>query len=381
MDLESKRTEVDSAVHTSAEFFPQHDMARKWAPVRDLCDNATTAYLAAANISTEPIAAGSPVTPAVETPRLIETARQSLVTASAAVNDFEEQHRSQLQAAIHEGVGVQRKTAEANQAAHVAERDLASADPRYVQYPSVAAAVAELATARRDLAAETLANRRPAARAAADRVLDSASRLHAALAEAPGTSLRAQQVVTAVRTRWEAVNNRFGTLGPNFSLLLREFPATSSNDLTSNERRAAADIEAAREVLDRAQAAVAQGRPEDALELTATARQHLARADDLVDAVADRLALLRRLRADPAEKERRVRFELRDAQRLAVSAGVVQAWGSVLDAQVARIDRIVDQIKVSRPDLWAYSQALDEVSRFIDTTVNKIRKDLRRDGR
>jgi hypothetical protein len=163
--------------------------------------------------------------------------------------------------------------------------------------------------------------------------------------------------------------------------LLREFPAASSNDLTTNERRAAADIEAARNVLGQAGDAVAQGLPEQALQLTATARQHLGRADDLVDAVADRLDLLRRLRADPAEKENRVRFELRDAQRLAVSAGVVQAWGSVLDAQVARIDRIVDQIKVPRPDLWAYSQALDEVSKFIDTTVNKIRKDLRRDGR
>jgi hypothetical protein len=381
MELESKRSEVDSAVQTSAEFFPVHDMARKWAPVRELCDAATTAYLAAANLPEHQSAAPLSATPAADATRVTDTARQSLVTALAAVDDFDERHRTQLRAAIHEGIGVQRRTEEANQAAHVAERALASVDRRYLQYPSISTAAADLATARRDLAAETLANRRPAARAAADRVLSSAARLHTALAEAPGTSVRAQQVVTAVRTRLEAVNNRFATLGPNFSLLLREFPAGSSNDLTLNDRQAAANIDAARNVLDQAEIAVAQGRPEQALELTTTARQHLARADDLVDAVADRLALLRRLRADPTEKERRVRFEVRDAQRLAVSAGVVQAWGSVLDAQVARIDRIVDQIRVARPDYWAYSEALDEVSKFIDATVNKIRKDLRRDGR
>jgi hypothetical protein len=380
MEMESKRTEVDSAVQTSVEFLPLHDMARKWAPVRDICDAATTAYLTAANGLEEPSEGGASTTSAPNAHQLIETARQSLITATAAVTDFEERHRTQLQAAIHEGLGVQRTTEEANRAAHVAERALASAETRFLQYPSVTAASTDLAAARRELAEATLANRRPAARAAAQRVLTSAAQLHAALAEAPGTSVRAQQVVTAVRTRLEAVNNRFATLRPNFSLLLREFPAASSNDLTSNERQAAADIDAARSVLDQAAAAATQGRPEHALQLTTTARQHLARADDLVDAVADRLELLRRIRADPTDKEQRVRFEVRDAQRLAVAAGVVQAWGSVLDAQVARIDRIVDQIRVPRPDYWAYSQALDDVSKFVDATVDKIRKDLRRDG-
>jgi hypothetical protein len=99
---------------------------------------------------------------------------------------------------------------------------------------------------------------------------------------------------------------------------------------------------------------------------------------ELVDAVADRLELLRQLRADPTKAARHVRFELRDAQTLAVALNAVNEWGSVLDAQVERIDYIVSRVDVPRPDFWAYSQALDAVSDFVAATVDKMRVGARR---
>ena len=68
------------------------------------------------------------------------------------------------------------------------------------------------------------------------------------------------------------------------------------------------------------------------------------------------------------------RFRVRDAQRLAVDRGAVTEWGSVLDAQVARIDRTVAALTGRHPDYWKYHLALEEVSQYVSTIVTRIRQ-------
>lgn len=69
-----------------------------------------------------------------------------------------------------------------------------------------------------------------------------------------------------------------------------------------------------------------------------------------------------------------MRFRIRDAQRLAVNRDAVDEWGTVLDAQVTRVNRIVAALDGHPPDYWKYHTALNEVSQFVTNVVNRIRQ-------
>ncbi|MDX5310775.1 MAG: hypothetical protein LPK23_05290, partial [Rhodococcus sp. (in: high G+C Gram-positive bacteria)] len=240
----------------------------------------------------------------------------------------------------------------------------------YADYPSVRAAADTLDA---EIRALDSAVGTGAVRTAARRAEEAATALRRALAQAPDRAESARKAVASVTTRRSAVRTRAESLAPAFSALLREFNAASSADLAGTER-------AAREFLDRADAdvsaartAAAANRPEQALELTAAARASLTQAERYVDAVTDRLSVLREVRRDPAAKVEQVRFRLRDAQQLAVQRGLTAEWGSVLDAQLDRIDRAVGSLTGVHPDYWAYVRELDAVSRFIAGVVQRMR--------
>jgi hypothetical protein len=179
--------------------------------------------------------------------------------------------------------------------------------------------------------------------------------------------------VRSVATRISAVATRAEQLGPARSALLREFSAACSNDLLDNDRVAAAQSAAAETELQGARAEITSGRPESALAHCTRARKNLREADDAVDAVTDRLRLLREVRANPAEIANKVRFRLRDAQQLAMQRGLVDEWGSVLDAQVERIDRACAALDGVHPDFWTYLTDLEAIGSFIAGVVDRMR--------
>lgn len=369
MDLEDRQSAIDVAVQDVIRLHPDSHLGRSWSAVRETCYSATAAYLEAA---ADPDAAARNSSER-GTLGMIGQAQQMLDGAVSALTGFEEHHRDQLTASAHEAADVRRRIEAATVGVHQVERSIDSTDPAYLRYASVAAAVTDLAAARRVLAEESLNGRLAAAGDAADHLETALTRVREVLAEAPKRMQQAHHAIVTARTRLQALEHRVDTIRPKLSALLREFPAASSEDLVGNEPRAIDEIAVARQLLDSAATAEAQGRPEDALDVTAEARRHLASAEELIDITRDRLDLLRRLRDDPGEQERRVRFQLRDAQRLVVSLELVDQWATVLDAQTARIDRIVAQIASPRPDYLAYSRELDHVSQFLTTTVAKIR--------
>lgn len=162
-------------------------------------------------------------------------------------------------------------------------------------------------------------------------------------------------------------------VGPAMSALLREFSAASSNDLANNGRQAQQAVDTADAELSRARAALNNHDPEQTLELTTSARGHLATAEERADAVTDRLTLLRQVRDQPQERAKTVRFKLRDAQMLAVNNGLVPQWGSVLDAQAERLDRVTGALVGRHPDYWTYVSELDAISAFIAGVVDRMR--------
>lgn len=366
-DLDKRQSIAESAVGASEQLFPERRLRRLWDPVVNLCYAATSAYLAVTGQPEPGPQAGQ------GTAQSFEATRSQLVAAAQAVDEFYGAHRAHLE---HAQAMLQAVPAEAQRAATTAaavRRQLSDSAGQFAGYPSVTVAGRALDDALAVLDGALAAGGAKAIHDAAAHVSAAAATLDRVLAEAPSQERLARQSLASVTTRMAAATTRAERLPPAFSSLLKEFNAASSADLTDNERtsrtiltQAALDLTEAREVLS-------QGNPERARGLASSVRAHLGRAEELVDAVTDRLVLLRAVRDNPRAKEEETRFKLRDAQMLAVSRGMVTEWASVLDAQVERIDRVAGRLNGRNPDYWGYVSGLDAVSTFISSVVQRMR--------
>ncbi|UYP21128.1 hypothetical protein OED52_19875 [Rhodococcus sp. Z13] len=362
LDMDRRQSIIEAGVTASHELEPERGLLREWDPIRQTCYRAGEEYLQLA--VTDP---DRPLAPA----HAYDQAVHRLGEATRILDEFYANNRGHLE---HMTAMAQTIPQLAHRVRTEARTVLTAAaapeNTEFAHYPSVRSAVADLENALRALDSALGIG---AVRAAALHAAEVTSRLHAALDEAPGRAAEAKRTLASVTTRLGAVRTRCEGLAPAFSALLREFNAASSADLTGNDRRAAELLSRAEEQLAAARAAAADGRPEDALEEVAAIRAELSRAEELVDAVTGRLAILRAVRENPRRKVDEVRFRLRDAQHLAVQRGLTAEWGSVLDAQSSRIDRAVDALTGVHPDYWAYVRELDAVSTFIAGVVDRMR--------
>ncbi|MDF3308238.1 hypothetical protein [Rhodococcus sp. T2V] len=362
LDMDNRQSIAAAAVDASAELTPERGIRRAWEPVRDGCYQAATAYLAAEDrfdtVQTPAAAAA------------YEQVTRQLVAATQTLDEFYRTHRGHLEESTAMLAAVPQVAQQALQVASAAQHRVQTEGAAYAGYPSVRDRGAAL-----DAAVVALQGARGAnpVRASAARVREEAAALEKALAAAPSKERDAAHAVSSVSTRIAAVQTRAERLAPAYSALLREFNAASSADLVHNDRESRTHIEQAQTDLQQAQKALTAGNPEGALDLTAAARTHLVDAEANVDGVTDRLLLLREVRENPRSKENEIRFRLRDAQMLAVNRGLVREWGSVLDAQLERIDRIAGTLTGRHPDYWAYVTQLDAVSAFIAEVVQKMR--------
>lgn len=362
LDMDRRQSVAEAGVTASHALTPDRGLLREWEPVRQRCYDAAADYLQLAR--TEP---DRPLQPAPE----YERVTHRIADAARTLDRFYETHRGHLEQSVALARTAPQLARHAREQALAAfETQLAPENERYARYPSVRAAAAALETS---LSALDAAAGPGALRDRAKPVEDAAAALRAALAEAPGRDGEARNAVASVTTRIGAVRTRSGQLAPAFSALLREFNAASSADLSGNERKANALLERAESLLGQAREALRGGDPEAALDAVAAVRTELSAAEDLVDAVTGRLATLRAIRENPNAKVDEVRFRLRDAQQLAVQRGLTAEWGSVLDAQLGRIDSAVDALTGVHPDYWAYARDLDAVSGFIAGVVERMR--------
>lgn len=367
LDMDQRQSIVESAVEASDQLFAERRMRAQWQPVLDQCYAASAAYL-------ELTGPARPVPTAPQPPpRTVDEVTRQLYDAARAVDRFYETHRTHLEHARATLAAVPDTAAQAVEAANAARRTSEAADARYLAYPSVQAARRALDTAMTALDSALAARNPVDIRKRAAELHAAATALHNGLNAAPAAETQAQQSISSVSTRLAAVKTRFERLAPAYSALLREFNAASSADLHGNEHESSSYIDAAEAGMAQARAALRDGNPERALEMTASVRADLTRAEDLVDAVTDRLTLLRGVRENPKAKEDEVRFKLRDAQMLAVSRGLVKEWASVLDAQLDRIERVAAQLNGRHPDYWGYVSGLDAISTFISGVVARMR--------
>lgn len=365
LTMDARQRTAETAVEASAALFPERDIRRPWAPVRDACYAAASAYVALADMT-------DVTTPVTQSQSVERTTRQ-LSDATHALDVFYDTHRAHLDGAVSTLEAVPQVARAARADADAARARLSGPDQAYAGYSSVRAGSADLEAAVLALDAACAHHDARDIRAATARVLAAVAALRGSLAAAPTREREARTALASVRTRVDAVRTRSGGLRAAYSAILREFNMASSQDLTGNEEASRRHIEAAAAGLADIERALAGGDPDLALEHTDAVRTHLTAADRAVDAVTDRLRLLREVRQDPAAKLAAVRFRLKDAQHLAVDSGHTAEWGSVLDAQLDRIDRISGGLQGTHPDYWAYITELDTVSEFIAGVVQRMR--------
>ncbi|MFC9893377.1 hypothetical protein ACFVMC_06765 [Nocardia sp. NPDC127579] len=375
LDMDRRQSAAEAAVHASEQMSPERGHAALWEPVRARCYAAAEAYL---TLTGEIDTAERDKMPFPQGQARADAVTRQLIDAARGVDEFYRGHQAQLEHASTVLGAVPQLARQVKQAAAVVRGQ--AAESEFADYPSVRSRAAAVDEALLTVEAAELGSGGPG-RGTAGQVRETARRLESAtaeladaLAQAPSRLGAARTAITSVNTRLSAVRTRAERLAPAYSALLREFNAASSADLANNGRESQADMDAAATALAGARSAMAENNPELALELTSTARGNLAAAERQVDAVTKRLALLREVRADPQNQAKAVRFRLRDAQMLAVSRGLVEEWGSVLDAQADRIDRITESLSGRHPDYWAYVTELDAVTEFIAGVVDRMRK-------
>ncbi|MFZ2529844.1 MAG: hypothetical protein WAX14_19670 [Rhodococcus sp. (in: high G+C Gram-positive bacteria)] len=362
LDMDRRQSIAEAAVTASRELEPERNVDRTWTPIREACYRAAETYLQLAR--TEP---DQPLATAAA----YEHATTMIGSATRTLDEFYGYNRAHFEHAMSVAAAVPHIAQRARADAHSATRNLHAPDnAAFAGYRSVQTAADALDTALSalDAAVGTVAMRESAAR-----VGQAAAELQAALELAPAQSDRARNTVSSVTTRIAAAHTRSAGLTPAYSALLREFNAASSADLAGNDRQATELLAHAEDSLTAARSELSAGRPEHALDHAAAARSHITVAERNIDAVTDRLATLRAVRENPAAKVDAVRFRLRDAQHLAVQRGMTAQWGSVLDAQLARIDRAVDSLTGVHPDYWAFVCDLDAVTDFITGVVQRMR--------
>lgn len=206
---------------------------------------------------------------------------------------------------------------------------------------------------------------------AADAVEEIAERL-LALKQSGGSRLASS------RTRLSGIEGRIPSARDTLSALRRTYSLACSEDLDHVPDLAAREVATAAALLDKVAAAQQAGDWDGAAEHLEDAREHLKTAESGIGAVIDRRRDLDELASDPEAERQRVRFVVRDAQRLVVSAGAKapRNEASILDTAIERLDGVGDRLDGNHPDYWSYLVELRAVREVVDGVVRRTREAL-----
>lgn len=361
--LESEQTlsSIDGAVATAHEIDPRTRLRDEWNALRERYSQATAGYL---DLSNSPRPARGELARCTDALRSLQVEMQRFADANSA-------ELGRASRTVDEVASLERQT----QIAATQLRGVLAQSPAHLTtLHSVRVATERFDAA---LTEQRAASGLLARRAAAQRVLAARQSLEDALADAPSLTERGQRVIRSVDTRRSGIVTRAERMPGELSTLRREFSLECSLDLQDNEQVYSRFLDAADHRLAQARSHLSDA-PDLAISEAQAARDELDRAEQAVDAVAERLRGLREVRADPGALEQLVRFRLRDAQHFAVDNALVDEWGSVLDAQADRIVRSRSALDRVHPDYWTYSTELTEIERRIVEIVERMRGQVAR---
>jgi hypothetical protein len=365
--LDDEQRAVADAVRTAAELGGGSGLGQEWLEIAAVGDAATSAYLTATQ--EHPLDGSRPVRGAQDAD---EEALREVERAREAIRRFRATHARTLDEAESALRNLPRTVQEARTAlatARTAVRNAAESGVRS-RRAEERLAEAEGAAAGLDATGTGLRERLDAAH----RTLELARSAASLAAEAPGTAQRVRSALTSIATRRAAAETKAGRIGPSLSALRREFSEPCSRDLTGAEAAARAAIADAERAIAEAGRLADAGDWDAAADQVTAARSALARSEERHDAVVDRLAALRDVRADPARHAADARFVVRDAQRLVVDRGLVREFGPILDAQSVRLDNAQQRLSGVHPDYWFFLTELRGIRERVRDVVSQVRR-------
>ncbi len=211
----------------------------------------------------------------------------------------------------------------------------------------------------------------------ADRVVREAEAVRGEAARLPERAAETDKRLSSLRTRAQALHTRAGKVEPVLSELRRRFSLSCWEDLQDVPEQAVRTVRQAEEKLREAQRARDEQRWPDATSRLATVRALLNSTDEAVKAAGERLQRLNEVSFDHAREVERVRFAIRDAQRLAMAGRSTPdpRHAQPLDRSVERVDRAVAGLTGRHPDYWHFLTELDAVRETVQGVVEQIRQD------
>ncbi|MEE1939775.1 hypothetical protein V1L54_10210 [Streptomyces sp. TRM 70361] len=210
----------------------------------------------------------------------------------------------------------------------------------------------------------------------ADRVLREAETVREEASRLPERAAEIDRRLSSLRTRAEALHNRTGQVEPVLSELRRRFTVACWEDLQHVPEQAVRAVRQAEERLAEARGARQEQRWADATALLSTVRALLNDADEAVSAAGDRLRRLNEVSFDHSGEVEKVRFAIRDAQRLAMAgrSHPDPRHAGPLDNAVERLDRAVAGLAGRHPDWWHFVVELDAIRETVAQVVRDIRQ-------
>jgi hypothetical protein len=365
--LDDEQRAVADTVRVAVEMSGRTRLGQEWAEIAAVGDAATSAYLTATQ--DHPLDGSRPTRGARDAD---EKALREIERAREAIRRFRATHARSLDEAEYAVTNLPRTLEQARTALATARTAVQNAAASGVRSRRAEErlAEAERSGAGMDGPGAGLQERMRAAQ----RTLELARSAASLAAEAPRAAQQVRSALTSIATRRQAAETKAGRIAPSLSALLREFSEPCSRDLTGAEalsRAAIADAERAHAEAGRLAEA---GDWDEAADQVTAARSALARAEERHDAVVDRLAALRDVRADPARYAADVRFVVRDAQRLVVDRGLVRRFGPILDAQSVRLDNAQQRLTGTHPDYWLYLSELRSIRERVRDVVAEVRR-------
>jgi hypothetical protein len=342
-------------------------LSQQWAEVAAVGDAATNAYLTATQ--EHPFDGSMPVRGAREAD---ERALREIERAREAIRRFHATHSRTLDAATFALTNLPRTLQEARTALVSARTAVQEAAASGVRSRRAEERLAEAERSATQL--ETPGTGLGERRRTAQRTLELARSAASLAAEAPATAQQVRSALSSITTRRAAATTKADRIEPAMSALRREFSEPCSRDLTGAEKAARDAIADAARALADARRHADAGDWDAAADQVTAARSALARAEDRHDAVTDRLAALRDVRADPARHAADTRFVLRDAQRLVVDRGLVAEFGPILDAQSVRLGNAQGRLTGVHPDYWLYVTELRGIRERVRDVVAQARR-------
>lgn len=356
---------------------PTRRVAADWATVQEQANQAVAAYMTAVGIADLNTDLEEPV--ARHAAQAFHAASDQMGHAIVAVQRFLQAASRPLQQARSAHAAVPERLQAARVALTTATHAIEKAHQAGFQAREAVELVEQAAAALRELDPGVERLGLPRMLDGAARVIELSTQAAADAESLPGRADELVRKLTAARTFLQVTESHLSGVPEALSELRRSYVYPSFADVESTPQRAEQALATAREHLARAEqlATPQEQRWGEAQQAITAARASIDSGAKLAQSAAHRLKALQAAQEDPAQALAQARRVVRDAQRFLLAGPEPPARHLVsrLDSLGVQLDSAPDRLAArNRPDFWAYLTELAGVTNAARAAVEEIRQ-------